>query len=93
MPGDVSAWIYVSWSTSLTPPKEPQFAPLYPSKDDVVVLYLTFPCVSEPLSEVVPTGNTVPPSSTLKENEQNYIVDIFLEELNNLDINLSKVSA
>ena len=40
-PAEVSALIKVSWSTSLIPPSDPQLLPVpYPSKLEVVVLYL-----------------------------------------------------
>ena len=46
----------MSWSTSITPPSEPQAEP-YPSKVESVELYLIWPATGEPaLCAVVPTG-------------------------------------
>ena len=67
----------------------PAFYPL-----NIMKPYKQFAQGNYEVSEYLGTNSiSLPSSSTLKENEQNYIVDIFLEELNNLDINLSKVSA
>ena len=43
---------------SLTPPKPPHCAPLYPSNWLSSVLYLTDPCAAFPFSLLFPTGRT-----------------------------------
>ena len=61
-PGVLSASINVSWSTSLTPPKEAQAVPLYPSNTPSVELKRTIPeARSAGRSDVVPTGTVNAP--------------------------------
>ena len=56
--------------------------------------YKKFAQGSFEVSEYLGTNSiSLPSSSILTKNEQDHIVDIFLEELNKLNVSLSKVTA